>query len=176
MYDVVGKIMGYVIAALLIFVMPVANIMIKSDQTVQVYAQEAIEEFVDKASKTGIITDDSFSEMVRKLDGTDLIYDIHLTHSYQRVTPLLDESLNFNPDGEYEVTYIDLIDDEIFSIMQSNNGVYYLNDGDYIKVSIRNTTDTLGSKMMHLLANYNASNVITAQYGTYVEHEQVKFN
>lgn len=174
--DIVGKVFSFIFAMVVMFMVPVINISSKLDQNIQTYANDAVEEFVDKARATGIITSASYEEMISRLDATGISYDIHLTHTRSRIEPVFDEtdgSIDFG--NEYDGTE-EYFNDDILSVLYPDipvSGItsYKMENGDFIKVVAVNSTPTIGSRALRMIfAGYDGKNIQITKSG-YVGNE-----
>ncbi len=176
MYDIIGKIMVYILAAAVMFITPATLLAQKSEQTTQVYANDAVEEFVDKARSTGLITSSSYEEMVNRLDATGVTYDIYITHTKSSVTPYVDESGNSKIGSCYSGTE-EYHQKDIYNILYPENptqtGItsYKLENGDFIKVVVENNTPTLANNLMRMLNPFTPDKTILISKSGYVGNE-----
>lgn len=174
--DIVGKVFSYIFAVIVMFTVPVIIITVKLDQNIQTYANDAVEEFVDKARATGIITSTSYEEMIGRLDATGVTYDIYLTHTKTRVEPKVNEedgsiSVGASFSGTEEYFKADIFASLYPDAPSSGVTAYYMENGDFIKVVAQNNTPTLGSRMLRMIyPGYEGKNILVAKSG-YVGNE-----
>lgn len=182
MFDILGRILAYTFGIMFLFLAPIMLISLKTEETIQVIAQDAVVEFVDKASSSGQITESAYIEMVDLLDATGLVYDIQITHSKEKVTPYVEEK----EDGSYEIvkgnyvsTYENIYEDTILSVISDDSGnghPYYMDQSDYLKVTAVNKSPSMGSRMLMSINPFYEGRNIAAHYATYVAHEQSNYN
>ena len=182
MYDIIGRIMAYTLGIMMLFYAPILLILLKSEETIQVVAQDAVVEFVDKASSSGQITESAYIEMVSRLDATGVVYDIKITHEKERVTPYMEEQADGSFEsvkGSYTTSHENYYEKYILSIISDDSGnghPYYLDQSDYLKVTAVNKTPPMGSKMLMLINPFYEGRNIAAHHATYVAHEQSNYN
>lgn len=148
------KIYDFLLLILMLCFIPFLLLGIKQDQTVHDIVSDSVDEFLSKTCSTGIISSSQYMQLVNKLDATGLVYDIYLIHSSELVSPTLDENGNIIVDDTLSY-YEDFINDEIFQLLfpSGETGIhnYYLNQGDYITLLIKNRTASYGSKYMSMI-------------------------
>ena len=178
MYDIIGRILAYIFGAFIMFISPVMLILLKSEETLQVIAQDAVVEFVDKASSSGQITESAYVDLVEQLDATGVIYDIKITHEKQRVTPYMEEKADGSFEvikGNYATTYENFYNDEIFPVI-SNGKPYYMDQSDYLTVTAVNKSPAMGSRIFMSINPFYEGRNIVGHHATYVAHEQSNYN
>lgn len=169
----VDKIYEIMFVSFVAFLIPLLLFGIKADQTIQTYAADAVEEFINKSCATGIINPGQYEEMIDRLDSTGVVYDIYLVHSNEKVSP------ETNEDGSIKVNSMITFSEEyrnkeIFNILFGDDGSrnsYYLNQGDYLKVVIQNRTMTFGERMSSIFFRDSTSGNIIVSRGGYVGNE-----
>lgn len=175
-FVLIDKIWILMIVLVLFFTIPVVIFANQNDAEVNVYAADAVNEFVNKCSATGIITSSEYEKMINLLDGTGNIYDIYLIHSSKEVAP------EINDDGQvmldkYGEFYEEFRNEEIYNYLFPEDGTYgikkyYMNEGDYIRVVVENKVPTLGRRLYGMLTlGVSDKKSILASRGDYVGHE-----
>ena len=159
MGDSLTTIIAIFLAAILMFVSPLAAIADRNDDTSQMYIQTALDEFVNTVSAKGRLTKDDYDRLEAKLSSTNNSYDIELTISVADVNP--GKKTNNTQIGD--TTYYSIYTTQILNTLNANK-VYGLKEGDYIKVSVKNTNKTISQMIKNVLYGItgNESYVIAA--------------
>lgn len=159
MGDSLTTIIAIFLAAILMFVFPLAAIADRNDDTSQMYIQTALDEFVNTVSAKGRLTKDDYDRLEAKLSSTNNSYDIELTISVADVNP--GKKTNNTQIGD--TTYYSIYTTQILNALNSNK-TYGLKEGDYIKVSVKNTNKTISQMIKNVLYGItgNESYVIAA--------------
>lgn len=125
----------------------------KQEQTVETYAADAVDEFVNKTCATGIITPSSYEEFVSRLDSTGVTYRIYLVHQKETVEPTvsLENGENKSQVGSYEQYYLEKRNQEILDTLfpdppTTDPVYYYMEEGDFFKVVIENNSPTFAKR------------------------------
>lgn len=169
------KIIGvFLIIALMIFT-PLMLLELHSDQVAQSYVNDAVEEFINKSCASSVISSTSYEEMVNRLDATGITYDIYLVHEKEQVEPEVDNNNNLVTNS-YVQYYEEYRGEEIYDTLFPDDGTegiqrYYLNNGDYIRVVVENTSSTTGSRMFSSIMSSHSGKTVFCSYGGYVGNE-----
>lgn len=172
---IIDKIFEILFGVILIFFVPIMLLFLHMDQTTQTYANDIVEEFINKSCASSIITSSSYEDMVNSLDATGITYDIYLVHEKEQVEPKTDEDGDtiLNSFAQYHEEYRG---EEIFDTLFPNDGTegnqsYYLNYGDYIRVVVENNTPTIGRRFFSIFNLGHTGKSILVSYGGYVGNE-----
>lgn len=169
----VDKVYEIIFAVFVAVFIPLLLFGIKSDQTVQAYAADAVEEFINKSCATGIINSVQYEELVSRLDATGVVYDVYLVHSNKKVSPQVNEDGTVELDSTITF-YEEYRNKEIFDLLFAEDGStsqYYLNQGDYLKLVINNRTKTFGERMASMFFRGSEGKTILVSRGGYVGNE-----
>ena len=158
MGDSLTTIIAIFLAAILMFIFPLAAIADRNDDTSQMYIQTILDEFVNTVSAKGRLTKDDY-RLEAILLSTNNSYDIELTISVADVNP--GKKTNNTQIGD--TTYYSIYTTQILNALNSNK-TYGLKEGDYIKVSVKNTNKTISQMIKNVLYGItgNESYVIAA--------------
>lgn len=170
------KILLYLALILLCFFTPLLLFANKVDSTTETYVADRVNTFVNRSCATGIITSAEYEEMINGLDATGIAYNIYLIHSNEKVSPTVKEdgSLEYNACDSY---YEEYRNDEIYNVLFPEDGTtdnkkYYLNEGDYLRIVVENSSPTLGRRLFGMITfGDNDSKSIMVSRGDYVGHE-----
>lgn len=159
MGDSLTTIIAIFLAAILMFIFPLAAIADRNDDTSQMYVKTAIDSFVNDISAKGTLTKDDYEKLETTLASTNNSYEIQLTISKADVNP--GKKTDNRQIGD--TTYYSIYTSQILTILKSN-GKYSLKEGDYIKVSVKNNNRTISQMIKNVLYGItgNESYVIAA--------------
>lgn len=154
MDDTTLSVIGIMIAALIMFIVPLILIADRSDDISQLVVQTATAEFVDEVIKSGKITNDSYQRFVSNLQSSGNTYDIDME------VKILDEStVKIIGENTYYSIFTSQIEDKIrISSENVNNNVsgkLILKQGDEIYVTVKNSSPTLSQTLKSFY--YNAT-------------------
>lgn len=176
------RIAAILLAVLVMFYVPLIFTAQKQEQTVETYAGDAVDEFVNKACATGMITPTSYEELVRRLDATGVSYRIYLIHAKEIEEPTvkLKDGVNQSVIGSWEQYYDEHRNQEILNTLFPDTPTtdyvyYYMEEGDFFKVVIENSTPTFAKRWKQLFsANKTDTPSILVSRSGYVGNEVPK--
>ena len=166
MTEAVGRIWDIVLAVVLMFFVPIMLFAIKQDSTIQNYVDDAVHEFVDVSRSQGEVTEANYDRLIARLDATGNVYDIELLYYEAKQYP--------DGHGNYKTGYDAETTDNIIACIYSEDfdNTFTMNTGDYFRITVQNSTPTLGRKLMTL--GFNATSEggqIYTTYGGYVRND-----
>lgn len=168
---VIDKIIGIAMAIFIYMFLGVTVMALKSDQNIENFANDKVNEFVDNACATGIITDTAYETMVYWLDQTGLIYDIHLIHSSNQIAPKVGEDGTIIPNGYVQYDNEFRNDDIYQMLFEGSSDTYYMKEGDYLRVIVESKTPPLGVRMWNAITFSSFDSHISVNAGNYVGNE-----
>lgn len=175
MYDIVGRIWAILFGMMVLFMGTTTIYAQKQDTVVQNYVDNAVEEFVDTARASGCITQDNYETFIEKLDATKNVYDVSIIHYEEQMTPTKDADGNNTYETTYEAHDRQDIIHNLYSGSAANetqSSRYDMKTGDFLRVSVENTSPTLGRQLMGMFTGGGAEGgQIMASYGGYVGNE-----
>lgn len=162
MGDSLTTIVAIFLAAVLMFIFPLSAIADRNDDTSQMYIQTTLDNFVNKVAAKGTLTKDDYEQLEATLAATNNSYDIELVINVKDVNPGKKTDATKIGDTTYYSVYTAQIKDVLQNTEQ--NYTYYLKEGDYIKVSIKNINTTISQMIKNVLFGItgNESYVIAA--------------
>lgn len=162
MGDSLTTIIAIFLAAVLMFVFPLAAIADRNDDTSQMYVQTTLDDFVNKIAAKGTLTKEDYEQLEAQLAATNNSYDIELVINVADVNPGKKTGNNKIGDTTYYSVYTTQIET---TLNNSEAQTYYLKEGDYIKVSVKNINTTISQMIKNALYGItgNESYVIAAQ-------------
>lgn len=163
MGDSLTTIIAIFLAAVLMFIFPLAAIADRNDDTSQMYVQTTLNNFVNSVAAKGTLTKDDYAQLESTLSATNNSYDIELEIDVKDVNPGKKTDNQKIGDTTYYSVYTSQIIDSNTGTVK--NGTYYLKEGDYIKVSVKNINTTISQMIKNVLYGItgNESYVIAAQ-------------
>ncbi len=156
----------YVVGIVFIVAYAVAGLFIKMDSNAQTYCNDAVVEFVDKSRASGYISAESYIEMMSRINNTNNLYKVSITHQSKTFVPLTDG--NGNELGGVAEAYNTYYKDEILDYIFADDGMdgyhnYALKNGDYLKVSFELEEPTIGTRIVTFFSVHTPKTI----YGTY---------
>lgn len=146
MEETTVSIIGIMIAAILMFIVPLIMISDRSDDISQLLVQTATAEFVDEVIKSGEITNDKYTKFVGRLAGTGNSYEINME------LKILDENTaKIGDNNTYYSIFTSQIEDIIGTSGENTNnnreGKIILKQGDAISITVKNSSKTLSQSL-----------------------------
>lgn len=163
MSDTLITVVAIVLAAGLIFVVPLMTMADRFDTTSQAEVEAIVSNFVDEIRSTGKITQEKYNKFLENLTSLGYTFDVSME------AKILDE----NPGKKTSQTSKDKIGENVYyseytsQIEQEleKNGVKKLKTGDMVLVTVKNKNLTLAQQMKQfmykIVGNDNASVVAT---------------
>lgn len=160
MGDSLTTIIAIFLAAILMFVFPLAAMAERNDDASQMYVKTTLDNFVNTITAKGTVTEDDYLRLEAQLEATNNSYDIDLVLNIADVNPGKKTDNTQVGDTTYYSVYTAQVK-EVFS----NTGEYKLKEGDYITVSVKNTNTTISQMIKNVLYGItgNENYVISAQ-------------
>ena len=160
MGDSLITIVAIFLAAILMFVFPLAAISEMNDKEVLAMVQSYTTEFVNQISSKGVITLEEYNAFIQKLNATGNTYEVEFEVHISDTNPGKKTSNQQVGDTTYYVVYTKQIEDVLNRFEK-----YPLKEGDYIVVFVKNTNTTISQMFKMMLYNIsgNLSYIISAQ-------------
>ena len=165
MEDTTVSLIGIIIAAILMFIVPLILIADRSDDISQLVIETVTAEFVDEVIKSGKITDDTYQKFLSSLNATGNAYEVSME------IKILDENTSkIITDADYSKignnTYYSIFTSQIeerigiSGVNTDNNreGKIILKNGDAISVTVKNSSKTLSQSLKSFYYNITGSN------------------
>lgn len=176
-----GKIIGILIAVVLLFVWPMQYVLQKQDILMQQYITTETSYFIDSIRNLGYVTKQMYEEYMRKIEMGNNLYEVELTHYHMRFYNKAEaehdnSNVEMNYLGEedmcrrYLCYYTAEILEELYS--EECGYIYKMNQEDYITVKVKSKNKTLGSQMQEFLlgTDYSDRNYVSI-YGGLIRDE-----
>lgn len=148
------------LAAILMFIFPLAAIADRNDDVSQMYVKEELDKFVNEVAAKGTLTIDDCNVLEAALAATNNSYDLELVIDIKDVNPGKKDDNQKTGDTTYYSLFTEQIKEQL-----NNGNIVYLKEGDYIKVSVKNANTTISQMIKNVLYGMtgNESYVISAK-------------
>lgn len=158
MEETTVSIIGIMIAAVLMFIVPLTLIADRSDDISQLVTQTVTAEFVDEIIKTGKITADDYQNFILSLNTTGNTYEIDmevkiLDENTAKPKTLDSGNIEIGNNRQYSI-FTSQIEDKLW-----NDGRILLKQGDAISVTVKNSSQTLSQSLKSFFYNITGTNM-----------------
>lgn len=160
MDNAIWKILAFFLAAVLLFLVPLINLLERQDDAAFTVVFSETNRFVDSARDTGYITPDMYTEFLNRIQATGNTYSVSLKHIKSTVNPVYRQNgaaLDFT--GEYEINRVAVSEGDIFAILFPGGAVsaldksrrYEMRAGDLLFVEVKNRGKTMATAIRDML-------------------------
>lgn len=166
MEETTVSVIGIIVAAIIMFIVPLILIADRSDDISQLVVQTATAEFVDDVVKTGEITDSRYQEFVNSLSSSGNTYEIDMEvkildeNTAKKVTDNDPEKVGNNT---YYSIFTSQIEDKLMksasNTVNNNKGRLLLKQGDAILITVRNSSATFSQALKSFYYNARGSDM-----------------
>ena len=168
MEETTVSVIGILVAAILMYIVPLILISERADDIAQLLTQTVTAEFVDEVIKSGEISEDKYRTFIRRLSSSGNAYDIEME------VKILDENTakeNANGTNTYYSIYTSQIEQMLGQSSTDNNnqGRIILKQGDYISVTVKNSSKTMSQTLKnfyHVMRGANIQIITATAFGT----------
>lgn len=166
MSDTLITVVAIVLAAGLIFVVPLMTMADRFDTTSQAEVEAIVSDFVDEIRSTGKITQEKYNKFLENLTSLGYTFDVSME------TKILDE----NPGKKTSQTAKDKIGENVYYTEYTSqleeelekNGMKKLKTGDMVLVTVKNENLTLAQQMkqfMYKIVGNDTASVVASKAG-----------
>ena len=146
MSDTLITVVAIVLAAGLIFVIPLMTMADRVDTTSQAEVEAIVTDFVEEIRTTGKISQEKYNKFLENLNSTGYTFDVEME------TKILDENarkktLQTASDKIGENVYYSEYTSQIEEEFKNNHGIKKLKTGDMVLVTVKNTDLTLAQQL-----------------------------
>ena len=170
-------IMGILIGAILMFLVPLFLLADRADDVSQLVAQTATAEFVNEVVRDGTITSDNYQKFRSTLFSAGNTFDIDLEVKILDKTPskmVTDSDIESIGNNSYYSLYTSQVEEKIgqsSTTSPGNNryGKLILKQGDQVSVTVKNSSKTLSQALKNVYYNVTSSDIhiiVAASSGT----------
>lgn len=164
MEDTTISIVGIIIAAIIMFVVPLTLIADRSDDIAQLTAQTVTSNFVDKVIKSGKITNEDYEDFRTMLNTTGNSYDIDMEIKILDTNSAQYEIVNSGVVGQniYYSKFTTQIEDRLGNAYDANadkSGAVILKEGDVFSVTTKNKSLTLSQSIKNIYYKLRGENL-----------------
>lgn len=155
------KILGFLLAAVLLFLVPVMSILERQDDVAFTVVFTETNRFADSARDTGYITPTMYTDFTNRLNATGNTFDVSLRHVKSVINPVYRQNgLNLEFTGEYEINRISVSETDILSTLFPTNGSsdvfdkarrYDMKAGDLLFVEVKNRGKTMATALRDMM-------------------------
>ncbi|MCR5785538.1 MAG: hypothetical protein K6G40_07855 [Eubacterium sp.] len=131
MNNAFSQIVSIIIAALILFLMPLSFLYGRTDNLRQMYVMTQTEYFVDSVCNTGFLSKEMYEQYLRSISDKGAVYTVEIT----RETPVY----TYTSEG-YEKSYEYYDTDEIVAALECGER-YYFFKGDFIRAEVIKVSD-----------------------------------
>lgn len=156
MGDSLITIVAIFLAAILMFVFPLAAISEMNDSEALAMVQSYTTEFVDRIRAKGKITLQDYDSYMQKLAATGNSYEISFEVQIADSNPGKKTENQQIGDTTYYGVYTSQIEEKLNS--EESGYCYNLKEGDYVSVSIKNTNTTISQMIKSVLYSVTGDN------------------
>lgn len=153
-----------------LFVLPMVFLAERQDTITQSLVYTKTVNFVQEVQEQGYISQEMYNDFTRELDNTGLIFNIEMEHVHDVISPV------FSDDGEAVIATTSFdssrYEGEILDKLYSENGVYYLEQGDYFTVTVSNRSRTLNQNFLKIFSQASTKYSVIATYGGRIRNEK----
>lgn len=164
-----SEVVMIIITCFLFFIYPIYSVVQKEDAIVQAYVNEETTEFVDMIRNNGYLSDDMYSLFQKKILKTNNRYEIKMIHRHKQINPIYSDDGRLQDD--VNVIYHNTYEEDILRKIYEEDGIYKMNQGDFISVSIYNTNPTLSSRFQEFFLGTSVQHSICVRYGGMIRDE-----
>lgn len=167
MSDSLITVIVIVVAATLIFVVPLMTMADKIDATAQTQVETLVSDFVEEIRTTGKITQDKYDKFLENLLATGYTFDVEMEA----------RNIGENPGKKTSQTAKDRIGENVYYTeytsqieewLKTHNGVKELKTGSMVTVTVRNTDLTFAQQMkqfMYKIVGNDTATIIASKSG-----------
>lgn len=159
-------IIGIMLGAVLLFIVPLFLVADRADDVSQLSAQTTTAEFINEVVKEGVITSDNYQRFTSALFSFGNTFDIDLEVKILDKTTskmVTDSNIQQIGNNSYYSLYTSQVEDKIglSSTSQGNNryGKLILKQGDQVSVTVRNSSRTLSQTLKNIYYNISGADI-----------------
>lgn len=177
MEDTSMDVIGILLGAILMFLVPLFLLANRADDVSQLVAQTATAEFINDVIKTGVISKDNYERLMKDLVASGNNFDVELEVKILDKTTskiVTDKDTEKIGNNSYYSLYTYQVEERIMlssETLKGKNGVakLVLKQGDQVSVTVRNNSRTLSQALKDVYYNVTGSDIhiiVAASSGT----------
>lgn len=139
MEQVLWKILGFILAVILMFIVPLGSLYRSQDEMTFTVVFSEVAALTDQVRDQGLLKEVHYQKLLDRLNATGLNYEISLEHYQKQYIPIMDAMDQFT--GRYHTSYQGVFGDDILSVLEKE-GVYPLRRSDLFFVTVTNKSPT----------------------------------
>lgn len=167
MEQALWKILGFILAVILIFVAPTITVYDRMDAISYNVVMNEVSRFSEGVRDTGIVSENAYNNLLNTLGRTGVTYQVEMEHFEKTYLP------DVTPMGDptAEVAYIPYTTTDIEAAFITE-GQYEMTMGDLFYIHVENTSPTKGQTIRQVLLGSGAKYpVIVVRNGGMIRHE-----
>lgn len=146
------KILAFLICAVLLFLVPLLNMLERQDEIAYNIVFAECNRFVDICRDTGFIAPDLYTDFINRINSTGNTYRVRLSHVKRSVIPVYRQTggtMVFS--GEYEIIHVNMGEEEILKTLFPSSTIspldksrrYEMSMGDLFFAEVQNKGKTM---------------------------------
>ncbi len=160
------KVLAFLLCAILLFLVPLLNMLERQDDIAYNVVLTECNRFADICRDTGFITPNQYSDFINRINSTGNLYQIRLSHVKRSVSPIYKQTggtLAFT--GEHEIIHVNIGEEEIMGVLFPINTAspldksrrYKMGMGDLFFVEVKNKGKTMAVAIRDMILFTNTS-------------------
>lgn len=154
------KILAFLLCAILLFLVPLLNMLERQDDIAYNVVLTECNRFVDICRDTGFITPDLYTDFVERINSTGNTYQIRLLHVNRSVMPVYKQTGNTMVfTGEHEIIHVNKSEVEIMGVLFPSTSTspldksrrYEMSMGDLLFVEVQNKGKTMATAIRDMM-------------------------
>lgn len=166
MEDTMMSVVGILVAAIIMFVVPLILIADRTDDIAHLTIQTATSDFVDNVIKSGKITNDDYSDFRSRISASGNRYDVDMELKILDPNTVKKYILDSNSAVTQQNTYYSLFSSQIeeklskvYNTEADNSGEIILKEGDVISVTVKNNSLTISQSLKNVYYKLKGENL-----------------
>lgn len=142
-----GKLIGVMLAFILMIIAPMVNVVLTQNIRIERTTWNYLKNFTDTASDKGMLTKNDYTEFIAKLGATTVDYEVYISVQHKLILP--------NGTDQYKTKFVSsgLWKSSTGGVM----GDFYMEAGDSLQVVLKPISATPASGILRSVLNLNVS-------------------
>ncbi len=179
MVDAFKAIVVIVLLVIGFMIYPAMRVADRTEELARQAAGSAVEEFVDTVRGKGYVAPIDYNILLRRLDGTGMVFDVQLEHLKKTIQPVYNGSTFTNRFtieyiGSFTLDILDKVypDPSSTPIAEDDERRYYgMQAGDLFQVRVQSKGQSLSSRLRNIMFRSGTDIPIMITYGGMVRSE-----
>ncbi|HHY64303.1 MAG TPA: hypothetical protein GX501_04585 [Clostridiaceae bacterium] len=157
---ILWKVLAFLVCAVLLFLVPLLNMLERQDDIAYNIVFAECSRFADICRDTGYITPNLYTDFVNRLNSTGNTYQVRMTHIKRSVNPVYRQTGNtMEFTGDYEIIHVTRGEDEILDVLfpltplspLDESRRYKMAMGDLFFVEVQNRGKTMAVALRDMI-------------------------